>query len=296
VGSTPLDLIDAGAVDHVAALCRRSLDRPPAADELRACLWAPDQPAIVRGDPEVGIVAAVPSDDGGSIRILVVDPAQQGRGHGARLLHAAEQDLAQRTAPGEAVVTVGADPPYHLFSGVETSQLAMLCLLERRHYNRVDATFNMDVDLADLPPDPADQGRQAGPADQAGLVGPVLAGPADRVEVEAYIDGQWPNWRGEVLRALDKGSLAIERDDRGISAFCAWDVNRRGLLGPVAVRLDLIGRGAGVAVLVFALHRMREAGWGRIEVAWVGPVVPYARVGGTVGRVFFVYRKTVAAT
>jgi predicted N-acetyltransferase YhbS len=272
-------VLDQAAADRVAALCRRALERPPAADELRACLWARDQPAIVRGDPELGIVAAVPSTEGGSIRILVVDPPHQGRGHGSRLLRAAEQDLAARTAG--AVVTVGADPPYHLFSGVETTQLAMLCLLERRRYNRVDATFNMDVDLAELPDERA---------------GPVIAGPSDRGEVEVYMDGQWPNWRAEVLRALDKGSLAIERDDRGISAFCAWDVNRRGLLGPVAVRLDLIGRGAGVAVLVFALHRMREAGWGRVEVAWVGPVVPYARVGGTVGRVFFVYRKTLAAS
>jgi len=61
----------------------------------------------------------------------------------------------------------------------------------------------------------------------------------------------------------------------------------------VAVRLELIGRGAGVAVLHYALHRMRDAGRGRIEVAWVGPIVPYARVGGTIGRVFFVYRKTI---
>jgi predicted N-acetyltransferase YhbS len=102
-------------------------------------------------------------------------------------------------------------------------------------------------------------------------------------------------WRGEVLRALEKGSLAIERDGAGVSAFCAWDVNRRGILGPVAVRLDLMGRGAGVAVLLLALARMRAAGWERVEVGWVGPIVPYARVGGTVGRVFFVYRKTVTA-
>ncbi len=273
---TPVAVLDVRVVARLADLCRRSLDRPPAADELHACLFAREQPAIVRGHPDVGFVAAVPSEEGGSIRILVVDPAHQGRGHGTRLLHAAETDLRARRREA-AVVTVGADPPYHLFSGVETTQLAMLCLLERQHYARVDTTFNMDVDLADLPPEPD---------------GPLVAGTAERDEVDAYICGQWPNWRGEVMRALDKGSLVIERDADGISAFCAYDVNRRGLLGPVAVRLDLMGRGAGVTVLVSALHRMRDAGWQRIEVAWVGPVVPYARVGGTVGRVFFVYRKT----
>jgi mycothiol synthase len=271
------DVLDRRSLPALAALCGRALERPPTADELRACLFAPDQPAVVRGDPGIGFVAAVPSDEGGSIRILAVDPAHQRRGHGTRLLDAAEADLLAGRG-GPAVVTVAADPPYHLFPGVETTQLAMLCLLERRHYARVDATFNMDVSLAELPPDPA---------------GPVVAGSGERAEVDDYIGSQWPNWRGEVLRALDRGSLAIERDGQGISAFCAWDVNRGGLLGPVAVRLDLIGRGAGAAVLHYALHRMRDAGRRQIEVAWVGPVVPYARVGGTIGRVFFVYRKTI---
>ena len=104
----------------------------------------------------------------------------------------------------------------------------------------------------------------------------------------------WANWGPEVLRALDKGTLLISRDGEGITGFCAWDVNRRDLLGPVAVRPGIIGRGAGVPLLVGALHRMRDAGADDIEVSWVGPIVPYARVGGDVGRVFFVYRKQLA--
>jgi mycothiol synthase len=272
---TPLDVLDASATEAIGALCRRALARPPTADELGQCLFAPEQPVIVRGDPEVGVVAAVPSEEGGWIRLLVVDPAAHGQGHGRRLLAAAEADLASGR-DGPTVVTVGADPPYYLFPGVETDQLSMLCLLERCHYTREEANFNMDVDLSELPPP---------------LDGPVPASADDRDEVDAFVTRYWANWRMEVLRALDHGTLMIERDADGISAFCAWDVNRRNLLGPVAVRHDLWGKGAGVAVLVDSLHRMREAGADRIEVSWVGPIVPYARVGGTVGRVFFVYRK-----
>ncbi len=279
------DRIDSRAAERVAALCRRALERPPSADELRACLWAPDQPAIVRGDPDVGVVAAVPgearppgdpSPRSGSVRLLVVDPAHQGHGLGTELLHAAERDVVGDG--GSAVVTVGADPPYYLFPGVETTQLAMLCLLERQHYNRVDATYNMDVDLAGVPAPPP---------------GPVVAGPGDRDDVAAFIAAHWPFWEGEVMRALAKGTLAIERDGAGVAAFCAWDVNRRGIVGPVGVRVELIGKGRGLAVLLLALARLRADGWARVEVGWVGPIVPYARVGGAVGRVFFVYRKTV---
>ncbi len=155
----------------------------------------------------------------------------------------------------------------------------MLCLLERCRYQRHEANFNVTVDLSDLPPDPG---------------GSAIATAGERDEVASWMGEHWANWRPEVLRALDKGTLLISRDDRGISGFCAWDVNRAGLLGPVAVRPGIIGRGAGVPLLVGALHRMRDAGAAEIEVSWVGPLVPYARVGGEVGRVFFVYRKRLA--
>jgi GNAT superfamily N-acetyltransferase len=100
-----------------------------------------------------------------------------------------------------------------------------------------------------------------------------------------------------VLRALDKGNLVIDRaemGDGGITAFCAFEVNRKGLLGPVAVRPDLMGRGMGKNVLLGALHELRRRGAGEVSVVWVGPIVPYAAVGGKVTDVFFVYRKNLS--
>jgi len=275
--TTPLDILPASSIEAIAALCQRTMARPPTADELRGGLFAPEEEAIVRGDPSVGIVVAVRNADGGSIRLLAVDPARQREGHATRLLRAAEADLS-KDRQDKTVVTIGADPPYYLFAGVETTQLPMLCLLERLHYSRHEANFNMDVDLTDLP---------------SAIEGPVIASPHDHDEVDAFMAAQWPNWRLEVLRALHKGTLVIERDAAGLSGFCAWNVTRRGLLGPVAVRLDLLGKGAGVGLLVSGLRHMHAAGYRKIEVSWVGPIVPYAKVGGMVGRVFFVYRKTI---
>ena len=48
----------------------------------------------------------------------------------------------------------------------------------------------------------------------------------------------WPNWRAEVLRALDKGNLVIARDDAGISAFCGFEVNRAGFLARLLRTLE----------------------------------------------------------
>jgi GNAT superfamily N-acetyltransferase len=152
----------------------------------------------------------------------------------------------------------------------------MLSLLERHHYARGEANFNMAVDLDALSPDPG---------------GTTPAAPGERPEVADWMGQHWSNWSAEALRALDKGTLLLARDDDGITGFCAYDVNRGGLLGPVAVRPDLIGMGVGEPLVLGALHRMRADGRRQAEVVWVGPIVPYARVGGTVSRVFFVYRK-----
>ena len=268
---TALDPLDEDAVGAIAALCQRSIADPPAADEIQACLFAPDQPSVVRGNPDVGVVATAKIDGAGFVRLLVVDPAHRGRGHGHALLEAAEADLA-----GLPTVTVGTDAPYFLFPGVETTEIGMLVLLERHHYERVEANFNMGVDLTTIPPDP----------------GGWFVPTADaRDEVDDWMATHWAGWRLEVMRAFDKGTLVLARDDAGISAFCAYNVNRRGLVGPVASRFELIGKGAAAPLIIGALHRLRAEGRDRAEVVWVGPIVPYARVGARVSRVFFVYRR-----
>ena len=267
---------DLGAI---ARLCTRAVADPPSSAELEGALFTEDQPAAVFGAPETGVIVVVECEDGAHIRLLAVDPAARRRGHGQALVQAAEE---WAVAAGHRAIITGADPPYFLWPGVPSTETALMCLFERRHYGRAETNYNMDVDLLDLPEDPG---------------GHSLAGPADRGEVDTFMAANWPNWRPEVLRALDKGNLVLARDvdENGepgaVSAFCAFEVNRRGFLGPVAVRLELMGQGRGKGVLIGALHELRRRGAAEISVVWVGPVLPYAAVGGRVGDVYFVYRK-----
>ena len=260
----------------IARLCAAGLAGAPTADDLRASLFTPGWPVTVRGDPERGVVATCVRDGGAALRLLVVHPSARGRGLGRALLHAAEADLGDA-----ASITVGADAPDYLFPGVDATETAMLCLLERSRYVRGEANVNLVVDLDALPP--PDRGAR-------------VARVEERDEIDAWTTEHWPMWRVEVLRCLDRDRLMIARDDDGIVAFCCWDGARTGWVGPVAVRPSVIGQGRGRGVLLAALHRLRAAGRREAEIGWVGPIVPYAQaVGARIHRVFFVYRKRRAA-
>lgn len=272
-GGVDLVTLDADAIEAVAALAGRSLLDPPSLDELRRSLTAPDQPAVVRGDPTHAVVATVTAGAQGFVRFLAVDPSRRGEGLGRALLAAAEVDLRDA---GATSVTVGADAPYYLWPGIDARELDAICLVERLHYSRVDVHLNMDVDLAAIPADPG---------------GWRAAVTTDRDAVAEWATEHWSFWCAEMLRSCDQDGLVLAEDGGGITAVCAYDVNRAGFVGPVAVRPDRLGHGDGRAPLLGALHRLRASGRTHAEIAWVSPVVPYARVGATMGRSFLVYRK-----
>ena len=264
-------------VSAIARLCDESLDDPPTEADLRASLFTPGFPVMVRGDPAQGVVASCVREDQAYLRLLVVHPRARGQGLGSALLDAAEEDLA----PAPAIM-VGADAPDYLYPGVETTQVALHCLLERRHYSRGEANFNMAVDLRDLPAVPGEDAV-------------TLARVEDRDEVAPWVAANWPNWEIEVLRCLDRGRLMVARDRAGIVAVCCWDGARTGWVGPVAVRPAAIGQGRGRSVLIAALHQLRDSGRTRAEIGWVGPIRPYAQtVSAVVHRVFYVYRRQTA--
>lgn len=267
----PFPIVGAEALPEIAELSARAVAQPFTLSELGKALFAQDQPAVVRFCAGVGLVATVRVGDEGFIRLIAVDPDHRAKGYGHTLLETAEYDLE-----GARTVTVGADPPYFLFPGVPTSEPELCYLLERHHFTREEVNYNVVIDLEDLPYEPSEA---------------LVPGPAERDSIEAWSREHWPNWCPELLRAFDQGSLLVTRDRDGFAGVCAFDVNREQTLGPIASRPDLIGKGASRGLLLGTLQRMRDLGYERIEVIWVGPLVPYFRVGGRIGPLFMVYRK-----
>lgn len=263
-------------IDAIVELCPAVGGHSLTAAELCAALFPDDQPTWVYGRPDVGVVATATRDTLGFVRLLAVREGHRRRGVARQLLVDAERQLAE---VGATSVTIGADAPHHLWAGVPTDATAMCCLAEAMRYQRVGVNLDIDIPLATLP---ADHG------------GWRMGGSADLPAVVEFCRRHYPQWCNEVARAAVAGTVTLSFAGDQTVAFCAFDVNRRGALGPIAVRPDLVGRGAGRPALLGALHTMRERGDEVAAVQWVGPLRPYVDLGGHISRQYLVYRKTLA--
>ena len=237
---TALDLLDARRLDDVVELCRRCLPEPPSRDELSASLYSPEQRVTVRGAPGVGIVATVGEGRPG------LHPPPRGRprraGPGPRDRPAAggrggpvgTRDDKRASGSGPAVLPLsrGRD---------DTHGHAVSLGTPRVRTRRV----HLQHGCGSRRPSSRSRGPRTGRARPSA--------PRWRRGCGAH----WPHWEAEALRALERSTLVMSRDGDGMAGFCAYDVNRAGLLGPTAVRGDLWGHGMGRPLIVGALHHMR---------------------------------------
>lgn len=271
-------------------LRRLALAEPGLRPELHLGLW--DGPRLVGA--ALGSLRA--RDDGrqfGGPRLLVVDPAARGRGHGGRLLGELERRLV---AAGAEELRVGWIAPNYLWPGLDPRDTAALCMLERRGYARAGEAVNMEVDL----------GARAwwSPEDDARLAGRGWAlrrgSPADADAVGAWVGARfgapWA-WEARLACAASPPSLFLAVRDGVIGGFACHGVSGlAGTFGPTGTAEELRGAGLGTALLLRSLADLRDRGVARAEIGWVGPVAFYSRVAGaTISRVFWVFTKRVGA-
>ena len=174
-----------------------------------------------------------------------------------------------------------ADAPFFLWAGVPSTEIGLLCLLERHHYERVETNFDMTIDLDAV----HRRSRRAMRSRR-----PRIAPRSRRSWRRTGRTGR-PRCCARSTRATS--SSRATRD--GISAFCAFEVNRSGFPRPGrgASRPHRAGRRA--ARRSSARCTSSGAAAGRASRSrGSGPIVPYARLGGRVSTVYFVYRKELS--
>jgi len=72
--------------------------------------------------------------------------------------------------------------------------------------------------------------------------------------------------------------VAADNATGELAGFCCWDCTAKGFLGPIGVHDDFRGKGVGKAVVIAALHSMKEAGYGYAVIGAAGPVEFFRKI------------------
>ena len=207
----------------------------------------PNSPPSILGDPTTGVVATVACDDGAHIRLLAVDPSAPRRADSGHALVQAAEDWA---------VGGGTSEPRH------RGRPALLPVAGRAELARPrsSASWSAGTTAASTRTSTWTSTSSRSRTIPAGTPWP---GAGDAAELDAWMATTGPTGGSKscarCTRATSSSPARTAAPARS-SAFCAFEVNRRGLLGPVAVRPELMGRGRGKGVLLGALHELRRRG------------------------------------
>jgi ribosomal protein S18 acetylase RimI-like enzyme len=223
----------------------------------------------------------------GWIKLLAVDPRYQRRGLGRELLNLLEARFRQHRVT--RIDTVG--HPNYFWPGINVRNAPACRLLEKLGYTEHRELVNMAVDLSDRHFGVTEarqrlesQGYELTRADRTLAPG-----------LHEWIARHWPVWSHEVDTALanDPVSMFCAHRDQQPVAYAAYDIEMfPGTFGSMATDPQHRGRGLGAALLHACLYDMKQKGYARCEIAWVGPAAFYAQnANASICRVFRDYRK-----
>ena len=110
--------------------------------------------------------------------------------------------------------------------------------------------------------------------------------PFEMTPIRQFIISNWGiGWADEVsvAYASKPSTLFIAIDNGLVCGFCAYECTARAFMGPEGVSILYRGRGIGKALLLSALHGLRELDYAYGIVGGVGPVEFYMKtVGATI--------------
>lgn len=290
--------------DHipaVAKLCRQALEKDIMPDFLLAekTVLDPDFDSkltyIVKsfqGDV-IAFIMGVVRDRGtekiGYIKLFCVHENFRRKGIGRILYNLIESEFKGR---GIKKVRLFESWPNYYQPGIDPFYTEAVCFFERMKFVRNGDTSNLTADLS-----ASDFGTTSEEMElQNHQIEIKRASDYDFEDTMTYIDKFFPAWKGEVSAAFKNSpvSLHIAKLDGEIRAFSAHEVNNigTGWFGPMGTDPVFRGKGVGGILLKRCLKDMKEAGFAKATIPWVGPIPFYMHYcNSKVSRVFWRYEK-----
>lgn len=286
----------------VAKLCRQNMHRDIMPDFLlnEKTLGDPDY------DPELTLVGKIENRElpiafiqgvirkrangkVGYIKLLCVDSNERRKSYARMLYENIEQKIKQQDVKQ---IRVYESFPNYFMPGIDPFYTEAVCFFERLGYKKIGDTSNLVTDLSLQSFDTETEEKKL-------LKEKIIfrrAGMSDKENIIKWLQEKFSAWIGEVSSAYQNNPITIFicEHEENLIAFSAHEGNNKGTgwFGPMGTDTELRGKGIGGILLKKCLKDMKEMGFVKAIIPWVGPIPFYMHYAESkVERVFWRYEK-----
>ncbi len=241
--------------------------------------YSPDHGFLLRDNgTTIGFMVGVLRGNEAWLKLFAVDRNRRRSGLGSMML--AEIEALFQSDGAERVHILNASP-YYFMPGLDPRYTEAFCFLQSHGYTFERYVHNMAVDLTQ---DDFDTTRAEARVAKAGIQIRRLE-PEDKQAFYEWMLGTWSqHWTTESCNSLNNTPvttfIALDSNSN-ICGFATYDVTMfRGGFGPTGVEESLRGLGIGKILFLRCLRDMKDRGYPRCEIGWVGPISFYAHTAG----------------
>lgn len=193
---------------------------------------------------------------------------------------------------GVNVIRVGESYPNYLSPGVDPFYTEAICFFERNGFVKFNDTSNLLVELSQQDFETREEEKHLAIEN----IFIKRAEHKDKEKVLEWLKGTFEGWIPEVTESFnnDPVSLFISGKAGSVWAFSAYEVNNKGTgwFGPMGTDPSTRGKGIGAILLKKCLKAMKDEGFTKAIIPWVGPIPFYMHYANAkVNRVFWRYEK-----
>jgi len=238
-----------------------------------------------------GIVRNRADGKAGYIKLLCVDSNERRKGYARELYENVEHKIGRK---GVKSIRVFESHPNYFMPGIDPLYTEAICFFERLGYKKIGDTSNL---AADLSLQNFDTGIEETKLASEGILF-RRATMGDQKQIFDWLQIKFPAWIGEVSETFKNKpiTLFLCELDRKLMAFSAHEGNNKGTgwFGPMGTDTVLRGKGIGGILFKKCLKDMKEIGFVKAIIPWVGPISFYMHYANSkVERVFWRYEKII---
>lgn len=225
----------------------------------------------------------------GYVKLLCVDSNERRKGIATDLYKNIEEKFRKENVK---VVRVYESYPNYFMPGVDPFYTEAVCFFERNGFKKFSDTSNLTADLLSQNFDSQKEEEKLKDED-------IICRRAeqnDKDKILSWVGKNFPVWTYEVSESFKNNpiTLFITEMKGEVKAFSAHEANNKGTgwFGPMGTDESLRGKGVGGILLRKSLLDMKNMGFVKAVIPWVGPIPFYMHyANANVDRVFWRYEK-----